>query len=84
MKAEKLTITLKSLFLLIIGIFLILTVGFRPLEYFRDTDNYLNMIRNFDSIWQCEPTFWLINQFNQLLLGGHEQIIFFDLCFFRS
>lgn len=55
---------------------LILIAGFRPLEYFNDTDNYLIMIHTYDSIWQSEPTFWIINKFNQLLLGGNDQIFF--------
>ena len=55
---------------------LILIVGCRPLEYFLDTDNYLIMIQNNKEIFQQEPTFWLINKFNQMFLGGNNQTFF--------
>lgn len=67
---------INSLFMFFFGLLLIIIAGFRPLEYFRDTENYLTMLHSFDNIWQSEPTFWILNQFNQLLLGGNDQIFF--------
>lgn len=67
---------INSLFMFFFGLLLIIIAGFRPLEYFRDTENYLTMLHSFDNIWQLEPTFWILNQFNQLLLGGNDQIFF--------
>ncbi|NDK08604.1 hypothetical protein EOM39_05185 [Candidatus Gracilibacteria bacterium] len=67
---------LEILFYSYFTIGLIIIVGFRPLEYFRDTHVYLEMIATYDHLWMAEPTFWIINQFNQLLLGGNDQIFF--------
>ncbi len=64
------------LFVVFLGYFLIILAGFRPLEYFSDTHAYLEMIATYDHLWMAEPTFWIINQFNQLLLGGNDQIFF--------
>lgn len=69
-------ISIKKTLMIAITLSLILIVGFRPLEYFLDTDNYLIMIQNNKEIFQQEPTFWLINKFNQMLLGGNNQIFF--------
>lgn len=55
---------------------LIILAGFRPLEYFQDTVGYIEWIHTNDKVFQLEPTFWIINQFNQLLLGGEDQIFF--------
>lgn len=70
------TINLSVLISIFFTLILSLIAGFRPLEYFRDTNVYLEMIATYDNIWQSEPTFWIINQFNQLLLGGNDQIFF--------
>lgn len=67
---------LEILFYSYFTIGLIIIAGFRPLEYFRDTHVYLEMIATYDHLWMAEPTFWIINQFNQLLLGGNDQIFF--------
>jgi hypothetical protein len=67
---------LEILFYSYFTIGLIIIAGFRPLEYFRDTHVYLEMIATYDDLWMAEPTFWIINQFNQLLLGGNDQIFF--------
>lgn len=73
---KKLTVSHKTLVLVFIGILLVLIAGFRPLEYFRDASIYLEIIRSMNSLWDMEPSVWLINQFNQLLLGGNDQIFF--------
>lgn len=67
---------LEILFYSYFTIGLIIIAGFRPLEYFRDTHVYLEMIATYDDLWMAEPTFWIINQFNQLLLGGNDQTFF--------
>jgi hypothetical protein len=74
--SKNLTISHETVILIFMGIILILIAGLRPLEYFADASNYLNKIYNNGGIFDTEPTFWLINQFNQLLLGGKEQIFF--------
>ena len=70
------TINLSVLISIFFTLILSLIAGFRPLEYFRDTHVYLEMIATYDHLWMAEPTFWIINQFNQLLLGGNDQIFF--------
>lgn len=57
-------------------IVLILIVGLRPLEYFRDTNTYIEVITTYDGLWMAEPTVWIINQFNKFFLGGNNQEFF--------
>lgn len=73
---RSIVVSRQSLELLFIGLILTILVGFRPLKYFNDTDSYIIMIHSYDEIFQVEPTFWIINQFNQVFLGGHDQIFF--------
>lgn len=57
-------------------ILLSLIAGFRPLEYFFDTETYIFLIETYNNFLDAEPTFWIINQFNQNFLGGSIQIFF--------
>lgn len=50
--------------------------GFRPLEFFRDTAVYLDIIHSDINMWSMEPTVWLINKINTAL-GGKDQGFFF-------
>ncbi|MDX8380852.1 MAG: EpsG family protein [Ghiorsea sp.] len=68
---------LSIVFISIMIIVLPFIAGFRPLEHFRDTSEYLNIIHTYNNIWDAEPTVWIINQFNLLFLGGNDQIFFF-------
>lgn len=65
-----------SIELFFIGLVLIMIAGFRPLQYFHDSDNYLIRIHSDDNIFDSEPTFWIINQFNKYILGGQDQTFF--------
>ncbi len=55
---------------------LIILAGFRPLEYFLDTAEYIRITNTPEQILEIEPTFWLINSINTIFLGGEEQILF--------
>lgn len=78
---RKIVVSRHSLELFFIGLILIILAGFRPLEYFNDSDTYLVMIHLYDDIFQAEPTFWLINQFNKRFLGGYDQVFFLIYAF---
>lgn len=69
-------ISSKNLIFLFLTVMLILVAGLRPLEYFRDTSNYLIMIHSYENVLDAEPTFWFINQFNKVFLGGNDQVFF--------
>lgn len=65
-----------SLLLIFISLLLILIAGFRPLEYFRDTEIYLEIIHSFDNFTGMEPTVFIINEINLLLFAGMDQSFF--------
>jgi len=71
-----LVVNYRSVKLFFIALILIVIAGFRPLEFFNDSDNYLMMIHSYNNIYDAEPTLWIINQINQRLLGGQDQIFF--------
>ena len=66
----------KNLIFILLAFVLILVAGLRPLEHFRDTSNYLKIIHSDDGLFAAEPTLWIINQVNKLLLGGVDQVFF--------
>lgn len=70
------TINVSTFISIFFALILSLVAGFRPLEYFRDAPIYLEIIRSMNSLWDMEPSVWLINQFNILFLGGEEQTFF--------
>lgn len=67
---------LYSFLYLILSIMLILVVGFRPLEYFRDTAVYLSIIHSGEYALSIEPSIWIISSFNSFYLGGKDQGFF--------
>lgn len=68
--------TLNLFFLIFIGLVLSIIAGLRPLKYFMDTKMYIFMIDSYENIFDVEPTFWIINQFNQILFDGNIQTFF--------
>lgn len=65
----------KFLFI-VLSVFLILIAGLRPLEYFRDTIVYLEIIKSTDVMLKMEPTIYLVNYLNQVFFGGYDQGFF--------
>lgn len=68
--------TLNFFFLIFIGLMLSIIAGLRPLKYFMDTEMYVFMINTYKDMFDSEPTFWIINQFNQILFEGNIQTFF--------
>jgi len=64
------------LFVVFLGYFLIILAGFRPLEFFMDTSEYIRIMHDPEQILELEPTFWLINIINKFFFGGEDQILF--------
>ena len=54
------------LFVVFLGYFLIILAGFRPLEFFMDTSEYIRIMHDPEQILELEPTFWLINIINMI------------------
>lgn len=72
---KKESLYLHGFVFLFFSVALAFIAGFRPLEFFRDTVVYLDIIHSDINIWSMEPTVWLINTINTVL-GGEDQGFF--------
>ncbi len=77
--SKNLTISSKTLVLILIGVVLILVAGLRPIGIDRDSLNYVGVLHvslSEANFIDKEPAFWIINEFNKILFGGNEQTFF--------
>ena len=77
--SKNLTISSKTLILILIGILLILVAGLRPIGIDGDSLNYVGVLHvslSEANFIDKEPSFWMINELNKVLFGGNEQTFF--------
>lgn len=77
--SKNLTISSKTLILILVGILLILVAGLRPIGIDGDSLNYVGVLHvslSEANFIDKEPTFWIINELNKILFGGNEQTFF--------
>ena len=77
--SKNLTISSKTLILILIGILLILVAGLRPIGIDGDSLSYISVLHvslSEANFIDKEPSFWMINELNKLLFAGNEQTFF--------
>ncbi|NCB11587.1 MAG: EpsG family protein [Erysipelotrichia bacterium] len=77
--SKNLTISSKTLVLILIGILLILIAGLRPIGIDGDSLNYISVLHlslSEANFIDKEPTFWIINELNKILFAGNDQTFF--------
>jgi hypothetical protein len=70
------TINKKNAVFFLLTLVLIIIVGFRPLEKFADTENYVEMSNSIDDFFGAEPTFFILNRINKIVFNGYTQTLF--------
>jgi hypothetical protein len=77
--SKNLTISSKTLVLILIGVLLILVAGLRPTGIDGDSLNYIGVLHvslSEANFIDKEPCFWIINELNKILFAGNDQTFF--------